>query len=1180
MSASFLNRIYFTETGTDQYLALYAPATTGSQAAFSYLLISAPNEPPKNGFPALNNVFDLLADPSAFTGAVFAFVPQAVADPELAAFAKTLNDVYVEQQAHPASFFVSWIDSPHDLSAQPPQTLEATLDSINGISVFKVQAGRPTVIAGPTNRQLQINWQAATESFLFNNAQNELTLSSYQATQTLALALNDGTATTNMLVATATQGAHSLNNYMSIPVAEVQGRGQVGVIGFPAKPTADFPQLEPGLQFSASCGDSQWRGSYPLLGDPKHWQQVDVDVSIDPGAPLDATRSQVRFKTGQQLESAYRTHLGFPISLAPDGGFLAFSMALENHLYLVPEGDFKTSVNRTTGTAGATAQFLLCGTSSTEYLAFEPATDTLSFKPGCAAHVDVTNSGKQTRFGALNTRATTSWISLRNTRARPYHSEPCGQAMFNAVPTAALLMSYSPVTQNVIPGTVTDILVPMAPYAGVAFADPSSDTGFMSFDRFESRVLSKLRSDILTDLCHSGVTSDTTSTDGYPILQDGAAFTGTLATPAGYLMTVAEGKASRITFAEAPDCKVQTTASGTAGVLPQPLLDAMFSSEQFLVFSLNKDGNFGTPVFDINLGGWSFEFSPPASQSVGDYQNVVIFKSATGKLVDWVASPEKWINYADFNDATADKEGNYLSTWLVDYCDTAIRAAAEGATEFANFAELVQDDDWTGFIALRVAIDIQDLDPDLYPLLGGINLNGFFAHHVGSIATRLDHQEDYSQDSSLFALVHYQDPSYTPGTRVPPYVRCDTQYDYKVLTLTALFLKSGIASFNCKLQLVINELFGATVSNAAPTGQAAQATNRLVLDGSVQSHDGVSVYTFATPEEANYFYLANSAITTVVIDKAEFAINRTHGDITVSPGLQITSAFTFWGSFAFNHGPPVSPGLAERFDVFSFDRLGFEKLGINLSFDVLQKSSNPPSYQTKHKQLTFDPGGMSLANRSLSVTPGNTDSTVNHIRSGSLLSQFPMKVRQFYTGTDTAGKTPEDFGYTPLKSAALDAAGLTGNALQGNWYALEMEFQLGSMGALAPNIVFTASMMLAWDDHGQWYTGLKLPGLGPLDKLIDIEGVIKFGAEAVRFDRVEVSMPTETASSLYVYSLLFASIGLHVLSLSFPPAGSTNVSVFGNPPSGDALPRSVGWFGSYAQPGLKPDPKPPIPPQG
>ena len=150
------------------------------------------------------------------------------------------------------------------------------------------------------------------------------------------------------------------------------------------------------------------------------------------------------------------------------------------------------------------------------------------------------------------------------------------------------------------------------------------------------------------------------------------------------------------------------------------------------------------------------------------------------------------------------------------------------------------------------------------------------------------------------------------------------------------------------------------------------------------------------------------------------------------------------------------------------------------------------------------------------------------------------------------GATPDGLGYMSVQSP------LTQSALQTPWYSLNFNLNLGTIGALAGEIGFTAGVTMAWSPSGsgapQIYLGLKLPGSNGAKNQISIEGVL-----AITFKTIALLQAAPAR-----YSLLLYNAGVSFLSKTFPSSGQINLVLFGDP-SPEATNTTLGWYVAYAK---------------
>ena len=990
-------------------------------------------------------------------------------------------------------------------------------------------------------------------------------------------------------------------NIESFPVDAVQAYVAIpmtgpdsGTVTFSGKTTKNFKDLNIGFEVVEAAGAHAVVHNYPLLAGSEQFADIAFKASLAPLALANETRSNFQFSQPQSFVSAYVSLLGTALSLksVADTTFLRFYKSADTYLYLAPHGSFDAVPFDEPD--GPYANKLLCGLSGTEYLQAQNNAQLHQIEFVSNQPAVVTRQGDGAFASTMASDYVMSWTVPKGDSTAVnywYGTEPV--AYFAGTGSGdEIVVDYYPLNRAQVLGTQTDGSFPLLPYGD----KPTLHTQQVdNLSALEAQAVARTRQ---TAVAQYGKPSSLIESAGQPAQ-------GYAVNDVGFQAYFDAGDWRSIQLAQAPDGSF-LGMKVTDGSFPNPAISSLLAGQQFLVISLNK--NFGQFELLLKMAGWEFGFAPPDAQTVGAYENVLIIKAGLGKVEDLVRDPLAWTEYADFNDASSDPHGNYLSNWLVGYCEEAIKAKADGVTAFNNFVDTIQNPDWTGVLALNVSIGLGDLDPALEPLLAGINLSKFRAHHVGNEATRVQPPASsgkaFDLQSALFALVHYVDPSYAANSNLPKFQSASgSDFDFKVLKLTASFLKSGIASFDCQLQLQANSLFGAKVINV-PASKLGQATNWVLISGSVQKHDGIPVYTFASPAGTrSLFFLAGGGISHVVVSKVEFAVVSTSGSTSDADGKLIKSAFRIWGGIACPQGPTLNLGQSETqtqmqsqssteyFDFLSYEQLPVSGLEIDMRFNL--KGNSESGYTALNKSLGFNAARISVATAEPKIVAAGTEVSADEVavREGSLLSQYPMKVLRLFS----ADHPPDAEGYGSLNCPPLVASGLSTTVSKG-WYGFEFAVQLGSMGALAPNVVLTADLLFAWTPQQPGYfIGMKLPGMGPLTELVDIEGVIKFGAQEVSFSRVDVSVPSDQVTatapaqqrsaeassdltsvaesggeSAYItkplYVLNFASIGLRVLGFSFPAAGSTNLAVFGNPYA--KAPETLGWFGSYVRPGL------------
>jgi hypothetical protein len=140
---------------------------------------------------------------------------------------------------------------------------------------------------------------------------------------------------------------------------------------------------------------------------------------------------------------------------------------------------------------------------------------------------------------------------------------------------------------------------------------------------------------------------------------------------------------------------------------------------------------------------------------------------------------------------------------------------------------------------------------------------------------------------------------------------------------------------------------------------------------------------------------------------------------------------------------------------------------------------------------------------------------------------------------------------------------LTQSSLQTPWFALNFNLNMGSLGALAAQAGFVATLLAAWSPNQttgstyQVFTGLKLPGSSGSKRSIPIEGLFQ-----IAFKTLEIIVQGTT------YILVLYNISFNFLSFAFPPSGQVNFVLFGDPASASNQGggnSSLGWYAAYAK---------------
>jgi hypothetical protein len=305
------------------------------------------------------------------------------------------------------------------------------------------------------------------------------------------------------------------------------------------------------------------------------------------------------------------------------------------------------------------------------------------------------------------------------------------------------------------------------------------------------------------------------------------------------------------------------------------------------------------------------------------------------------------------------------------------------------------------------------------------------------------------------------------------------------------------------------------------------------LGATPQNPAGTPHYVFTTAKgAASTFFLASAAFERIEIDRATVAV----GDTADALGFR-TATFTMSGWFG------LLPSAS--FDVLSYAAIQFDKLTLDMKFqpdhqslytlhtDGVTLSQMPSRAATDHEQITAASAAANIIYRPQSLAAG-----------------FPLSVTRLMYVTDSS-QTPASLGYRDL-ATRVPLGGASGTP----WYGLEFDLPLGGGGALSSGALFTAKMLFAWTPGGSGHVAVApyfmLQGPGGANLTLEIEGVLKLGAAGIFLSQNKAGQ----------FVLELASLGITVLSKSFPPAGTTNLLLAGIA-QGDQ--RYLGWFGAYVE---------------
>lgn len=812
---------------------------------------------------------------------------------------------------------------------------------------------------------------------------------------------------------------------------------------------------------------------------------VPLEATIDLLRPLDPSRTHFSFLADATVPSWFRTVLGNPLSLRPvatdaqlvferlppsDEARAGDEARPGDALYLVPDGAFHLMADH-----GGSK--LLCGLSGTEFVQLAPDAmgNRLTFHPGRPAFSPAAGAdGDLSRAPRLLSTASTSWVSMDGATApHVYYAQPERAAFHGgAGGVDSGHIPYYPIIAGQLRNGSADTgaedtrdVFPLVPHAGVK-------------DRREHHA--RLERDVLSIVRRSLVAPpdfDEADPNASPVRA---------LTKAGLAADFSpEGEWRKLSLAVAGSERL--ALERIAG----ELRTAFTADPQFVVITDPARLTDHFEEHSISVEGWRFDLDPAGWSR---HDTVMIVKSFESQsLAQLAADPSKWTCGEYFNRRT-DRTSRLLAKIL-----------ESDPADSTSFRDVVDDPSWSGVLFLNVPVPLDELPTQLAGLAAGIDKASFFAHHIGVSHSSVKDDLDL-EDSSLFGLIRYPPPNQVPRLRTNSY----SDYDFRVDLLEIHFEHSTIQSFASSITLSMNRLFGSTV---------AGPRKEVQLNGALERHDGVDVYTFATSERL-LLQLNDPVLQAVQIDGATYELLQS----TEDAGVQ--SRFSFIGEMHFS-GP--ASGDHTVFDAFSFDRLSFAKLGLNMSF--------PPQDPMK-RTFAFDASRI------------NFDESASLLRSASLAAQFPIHPRRIISRGPA--KNPMELGFQAVQ-LPVDLG-----SLGSNWYGLVCDLDLGTLGSLAGDLSLSASLALVWTAGGrsdQVFVGIRIPGLDVNAGGLNLQGVLKLA-----MSRVKLLHDTDAARPGYRMQLL--GVGVSFFGVRLPRGESITLNLFGDP-EGSAGSNTVGWYGDY-----------------
>lgn len=891
-----------------------------------------------------------------------------------------------------------------------------------------------------------------------------------------------------------------------------------------------YARLQSGSQDSTESVD------LPILRQRAGSSPVSLALGIDPLLPLNGARTLLRFTAAPALASGWATTLGHDVTLTPttsataglDVATLVFAATPRRlsdptagtNYHLAPSGAFALDTAPPPGlrarlpvAADGTQEQLMLGLAGTEYLALPTAAQTLAvFVPAQAAFLKPSSSAEASDpdpqpLGAQAQTSYASFVALSGTGdalsaapALSYYAQPQKTPLYAAAGSATVL-DYQPVLSGQLAslpaaglGASALTVFPVGAYNGMnpAYVNRAAAIELAGLVPVRRRVIPLARV--------AGSASGATRA----------------VTPPGLVAEVDASHYQQVIIANLPQSSTPTVAFGP---ISDDFQKALQSNQVFFVVS--QPAVLGPQTgLNVELSKWRFKLGPESWRTDPNSPTLLVFKIAGRSLVDLAADTAAW----GWKEAANNPDiGGIAGTSKALVTLLAAAAAAPIGSPYKRFYDSVANNPaWSGVLFFNAAIDVGQLDPQLGFVTAGINLQQFYAHHIGFALTpyalNTQTRQIELKQTAAFGLVDYQD-------RIDLNITVTVPFAYKTLALTAQFSNAALSGFSAEVELLTNQLFGTELAKLQP-----ERGNNLVLAGSYHDVAGAPAYAFDLI--GRNVYATQSGVLSQ-IDVQTVSLQTETQD-----GGQLITRFALTGNLLFADNPDFDLyAWGPATDGSGAGRLRFANLVVRMH--SMRDGSGTPSFDNLEGALSFD-----LAN--------------SKPRPESLIAKFPVTLTGFIAvpgGEDAPG--PEKLGYASI------AMPLDQSQLSGPWYGLSYTLQLGTLGNLAGSVGLSLQMLTAWapQSDGQAagiYLGLKVPGLNDLGFTWPLQGVLSLGFRSFEMQRYLLPNSTDR----YGYLLRLHRLALTFLGFSVPP-GNTDVVLFGNPDEGAKGP--FGWYAAYAK---------------
>jgi hypothetical protein len=548
----------------------------------------------------------------------------------------------------------------------------------------------------------------------------------------------------------------------------------------------------------------------------------------------------------------------------------------------------------------------------------------------------------------------------------------------------------------------------------------------------------------------------------------------------------------------------------------------------------------GEWAFDVGFGMQEVGLSLDRDDSA-ELNTVVVLKYTKGSLRNMLKSPASWGNHSILKPEWVKSTTLVAAKWLkgID------KRKGEQPEAYRKVTTILDDTDWTGVLLINPVVDLGHLPSSLQAITSGMKLELFRANHFGFTLNRLSYDNPKAPEiksSSLFGLIDYFDDE--------PLGDSETDFDFKVESLLALFENSEVQRFQSMLRVRLPSFFDEPISKVE--GGAISESNQdnkesprvFKVRGVYESRRNeagkeIGRYSFIHEQDIN-LVSSQWIFESAKITRVELRTDRTEEEKPppAKEEKKVESALVLDCEVAFKQLGGDSAG--KSIDLLSFDKLSIAGLRLGFVTKLIKDVQNAWSQVRDTLPSVFEFDAIRV------------ESDPARRRKNGFLKNFPVKYKSFVALGNN--KTLRSLDYMELL---------------GDKAKFGMEFDV-DFGSLAKLIGFDTDLkgvlIVAWVPGGSTGSpsvalGLKFPEQG--GRALDLDlGFL--GIKSDYFATFNIGIADDTKGNTREQFVLVANnLRVRIISQELPSDDKTQFGLVLAPAFGDqALTRPMGWMTS------------------